>query len=95
MLGACAATPRPTERSGDLQISCSPGDALVSLDAVPQATCEELASGKGLQAGPGTHRVEVSKPGYWPKVSYYESDGLRATLRMHLVPKDGADGGSS
>ena len=69
------------ERSGNLRLKCEPPDADVSLDGVAQGVCTDFGGAPhGLQVGPGMHRVDVKKDGFWPYTTYYEPGSGRAAL---------------
>jgi hypothetical protein len=77
---------RATSRS-ELVLHCTPPDAEVGLDSVPQGACDDYAgSPKGLQLKAGPHRVEVKKPGYAPWESFMEADGTRMVMDVTLIP---------
>lgn len=74
----------------DLQVSCSPPDAEVSVDAVPRGLCSDYdAPGAGLRLGAGMHQVAIRKEGFRPYVTYYEPSGARLSLSIELVPAQG------
>ena len=75
------------ERGGDLRLFCDPEDAEVAVDGVPMGTCKDYAGApRGLLLGRGLHRVDVSRQGYVPYVTYCEPDGTRASLAVRLAP---------
>lgn len=76
------------DRGGDLRLTCEPEDADVAVDGVPMGTCKDYSGGpRGLVLGKGLHRVDVSRAGYSPYVTYCEPDGTRTSLAVRLSPK--------
>lgn len=81
------------DRSGALQLRCTPEDAEVFLDGARVGRCDELARAP-LRLGNGMHRVDVKKDGFLPYVTYYdpnETEGtelglVRAALTIRLRP---------
>lgn len=74
------------QKTGALRLRCTPSDAEVTLDGVPQGRCDDFAGNRGLQVGEGLHRIELKKEGHWPYVTYYEASGATAVLEATLVP---------
>lgn len=80
-------------RTGDLRLMCQPEDAQVVLDGVPQGLCSDF-SGRpaGLTVGSGMHRVEVTKEGFLPYVTYLSPSGARTSLGITLQPLRPSEG---
>lgn len=77
---------RVTTKS-ELVLTCTPSDAEVVLDGVPQGTCEDFGGApRGLSLGKGVRRVEVRKPGYLSWNTVVETDGTRVQLDVTLLP---------
>ncbi len=72
-------------RSGDLELSCTPAEAQVSVDGVERGTCSDFAS-RPLRLGAGLHRVQVKKQGLTPFETYVDPSGTRARLDVALAP---------
>ncbi|MRI86577.1 PEGA domain-containing protein [Aggregicoccus sp. 17bor-14] len=105
LLGACAsAPPGPSatvarargllegSRSarGNVVLRCTPREAEVVLDGVPQGLCSDFeAASAALTLGEGLHSIEVRREGYWPYTTYVEPNGARTTLRAVLRPSSG------
>ena len=76
---------RVTTKS-ELVLSCTPPDADVELDGVPQGTCEDFRGApQGLAMGKGVRRVHVKKMGYLPWDTVVETDGTRVMLNVTLI----------
>ncbi len=97
-LSACAQTPGPAWKlpparvttKSELVLRCEPPDAEVSLDGVPQGTCEDFAGEpKGLSMPKGPRRVQVKKLGYLPWESLLETDGTRVVMDVTLISTGG------
>lgn len=95
----CAQTPnvlagkmppaRVTTKS-ELVLSCTPPDADVELDGVPQGTCEDFrGEPRGLAMGKGVRRVHVKKQGYLPWDTVVETDGTRVVMNVTLISTGG------
>lgn len=82
---------RVTTKS-ELVLQCSPTDAEVELDGVPQGTCDDFdGAPKGLAlASKGFRRVSVKKRGYLPWESVVETDGTRVTMNVTLISSGGS-----
>jgi hypothetical protein len=97
-VSACAARPPVIEKAraatreasmseGDLKLKCSPLDAEVIVDGVTQGLCSDFAAPTAtLTVGKGMHHIEVKKPGYLPYQTYFEPDGVRASVKVELKP---------
>ena len=71
---------------GELVLRCTPFDAEVQLDGVPQGLCSDFSgTPRGLSMGKGTRRVEVSKPGYAPWERWLDADTTRVMMTVRLV----------
>lgn len=80
---------RVTTKS-ELVLACSPPDADVELDGVPQGTCEDFkGEPRGLAMGKGVRRVQVKKQGYLPWDSVVETDGTRVMMNVTLISTGG------
>lgn len=96
-LTGCVQTPAvlagvrtPAESRGvrsELVLSCTPPDADVELDGVPQGTCEDFRA--GLAMGKGVRRVHVKKQGYLPWDTVVETDGTRVVMNVTLISTGG------
>ncbi|MDP1824714.1 MAG: hypothetical protein Q8L48_15775 [Archangium sp.] len=83
------ATGRVTTKS-ELVLSCTPPDADVELDGVPQGTCEDFrGEPRGLAMGKGVRRVQVKKQGYLPWDTVVETDGTRVVMNVTLISTGG------
>lgn len=70
----------------ELVLSCTPPDADVELDGVPQGTCEDFGGEpRGLAMGKGVRRVHVKKQGYVPWDTVVETDGTRVVINVTLI----------
>lgn len=82
-------------RPVNLLLRCEPSDAEVYLDGVLQGVCTGFGGGPGgLQVEAGLHRIDVKKAGYWPYMTYYDSDSGRAGLNIQLKPVKPGRGGA-
>lgn len=80
---------RVTTKS-ELVLSCTPADADVELDGVPQGTCEDFrGEPRGLAMGKGVRRVQVKKQGYLPWDTVVETDGTRVVMNVTLISRTG------
>lgn len=80
---------RVTTKS-ELVLACTPFDADVVLDGVPQGTCEDFrGEPRGLALGKGVRRVQVKKMGYLPWDTVVETDGTRVMLNVTLIATGG------
>lgn len=80
---------RVTTKS-ELVLSCSPSDADVELDGVPQGTCEDFrGEPRGLALKKGARRVQVKKRGYLPWDTIVETDGTRVLMNVTLISTGG------
>lgn len=88
VIGAAACRPavqRNPYRADDVALRCSPTDAEVWLDGVPQGRCSDFSGApKGLAVGAGMHKIEVRKDGYQSYETYLQADGTRAVLNVTL-----------
>lgn len=85
---------RATHRA-EVAFHCTPADAEVVLDGVPQGTCEDYdgdprALSLGRTRG-GVHRVAVRKPGFGTWESWLEADGTRLEVDVTLLRVTGSD----
>jgi hypothetical protein len=72
-------------------LKCSVKDAVVSLDSVPQGTCDDFdGEPRGLTVGKGAHHVEVKKDGLLSWDSWVETDGTRVVVDVNLVAAGGS-----
>lgn len=77
-----------------LLMRCEPGDAEVYVDGVPRGPCGSVGAGQeGLRVGPGLHRVDVKREGYWPHTLYHEPSRRWAGVVVRLRPRDSGRGG--
>jgi hypothetical protein len=82
-------------RPVNLLLRCEPSDAEVYLDGVLQGVCTDFGGGPtGLQVGVGLHRIDVKKAGYWPYMTYYDSDSGKVGLNIQLRPVEPERGGA-
>ncbi|MGV3620907.1 MAG: hypothetical protein ACO1OB_08820 [Archangium sp.] len=101
-LSACAQTVKPLDLStyklpparvttkSELVLRCEPPDAEVSLEGVPQGTCEDFGGEpRGLSMPKGPRRVQVKKRGYLPWESILETDGTRVVMNVTLISTGG------
>jgi len=80
---------RVTTRS-ELVLKCDPIDAEVSLDGVPQGTCEDFdGEPKALPIPSGARRIGVKKRGFQPWNSILETDGTRVVMTVTLISTGG------
>ena len=80
---------RVTTKS-ELVLSCSPPDADVELDGVPQGTCDDFRGHpRGLTLPRGARRVQVKKQGYLPWDTVVETDGTRVMMNVTLISTGG------
>ena len=80
---------RVTTRS-ELVLKCDPVDAEVSLDNVPQGTCEDFdGEPKALPIPSGARRIAVKKRGFQPWNSILETDGTRVVMTVTLISTGG------
>lgn len=78
---------RPTVKSGQVRLLCTPGDAEVFIDGISVGACSQF-EGKpsGLTLSKGLRQVVVKKNGFLPYSSYLDSDGTRVALTIDLIP---------
>lgn len=101
-VAGCATTPAgPTVQSfvlppsrlttrSELVLRCTPDDAEVALDQVPQGTCADFdGEPKTLGLGSGARYVTVKKRGYLPWESLMQADGTRVVMTVSLIPSEG------
>ena len=100
-LSGCVQTPNVLLASGklpparvttksELILACTPSDADVDLDGVPQGTCEDFkGEPRGLALKKGVRRVQVKKAGYLPWDTVVETDGTRVSLNVTLISTGG------
>lgn len=82
--------PARSTMKSELVLACSPADAEVELDGVPQGTCEDFrGEPRGLGLGKGMRRVQVKKQGYLPWNTVIETDGTRVMLTVALISTGG------
>ncbi len=83
--------PARNSLKSELILKCVPSDAEVTMDQVPQGTCEDFrGEPKGLLLGQGVRRVSVKKAGYWAWESAVEADGTRVMLQVTLLSTGGS-----
>lgn len=83
--------PQKSSRRSELVLRCTPPDAEVSLDGVPQGTCDDFdGEPRGLGLGKGSRRVEVKKRGFSPWESWMQADGTRVVMDVTLIPNGGS-----
>ena len=88
LMAAGRLPPARVTTKSELVLSCSPPDADVELDGVPQGTCEDFrGEPRGLALGKGVRRVQVKKQGYAPWDTVVETDGTRVMLNVTLIPR--------
>lgn len=82
---------RVTTKS-ELVLQCTPPDAEVELDGVPQGTCDDFdGAPRGLSlASKGFQRVAVRKRGFLPWETVIETDGTRVALNVTLIASGGS-----
>ena len=100
VVAAGCATPTPVERAleenagalraprsvaGQLRLACTPAEATVVLDGVPQGSCSEFAS-EGLRLGEALHVVEVQKAGFATYRVEIQAGQARTSLKVDLAP---------
>jgi PEGA domain-containing protein len=82
-----APSPQTTHAAGfgTFELDVQPADAEVAIDGRPWATSE---FGHFLvQVPAGSHRLEVTKPGYWQFGAKFDvRDGQRTALKVSLMP---------
>lgn len=79
------------KQRSELVLRCTPGDAEVLLDGVPQGTCGDYGGQpKGLSLGVGPRRVAVRKSGYQSWESLMVADGTRMTVDITLNSNGGS-----
>lgn len=101
-LSACAQTPNALDLSAhklpparittksELVLRCQPADAEVSLNGVPQGTCEDFSGEpKGLSMPKGPRLIRVKKSGYLPWESILDTDGTRVVMNITLISTGG------
>lgn len=82
--------PARVTTQSELVLACSPPDADVELDGVPQGTCEDFkGEPRGLAMGKGVRRVQVKKQGYLPWDTVVETDGTRVMMNVTLISTGG------
>jgi hypothetical protein len=64
--------PEAPARTGELRLNVKPADAAVYVDGVFRGNAEDV---EDLELPPGTHRIEIVRPGY---VTYEREVTLRA-----------------
>lgn len=80
---------RLTTRS-ELVLRCTPEDAEVELDGVPQGTCADFdGEPKALGLGSGARYVKVKKRGFLPWESLMQADRTRMVMTVSLIPAEG------
>ncbi len=80
---------RVTTRS-ELVLRCTPADAEVSLDGVPQGTCADFDGEPAtLGLGTGARHVVVKKRGYLSWESLMQPDRTRVVMTVSLIPAEG------
>ena len=90
LMAAGRLPPARVTTKSELVLSCSPPDADVELDGVPQGTCEDFrGEPRGLALGKGVRRVQVKKQGYAPWDTVVETDGTRVMLNVTLISTGG------
>lgn len=97
VLGACSAQaprfvlpPARVTTKSELVLHCDPPDAEVTLDGVPQGTCEDFnGEPKALPIPSGARRIVVKKPGFQPWNSILETDGTRVVMSVTLTSTGG------
>lgn len=97
LLGEHPLPPMRITTKSELVLTCDPPDAEVSLDGVPQGTCEDFrGEPKGLFLGTGVRRVQVKKRGFLPWDTIVETDGTRVMMTVTLIASasSAAPGGS-
>lgn len=72
-------------REGAVLLDCTPGDAEVLVDGVPQGRCDDFGGGRALKVGAGAHALEVRKSGYRPYRSVVSPGGARVGLEVTLL----------
>ena len=82
---------RQGPRPGDVVLECTPLDASVTLDGVPQGLCSDFAGHPyGLALGSGVRQVRVTQKGYLPFVTALEPSGGIFRLTVLLTPRVGS-----
>jgi hypothetical protein len=79
---------RQQVRRAEVVFSCTPRDAEVDLDGVPQGRCDDFEGRpRGLLvAGFGAHEVVVRKSGYQPYRSWVAAGDAQIRLTVRLSP---------
>ncbi len=79
--------PAVTRWRSELVLHCTPTDAEVHLDGVPQGVCSDFAgTPRGLALGRGGRRVEVKKPGFVAWQRWLDADDTRVVMQVTLEP---------
>ena len=81
--------PTTAPRRSELVLRCVPSDAEVTLDGVPQGTCQDFDGDRGALGLGKRARVEVKKAGYAAWSSWMEADHTRVAMDVTLVPNGG------
>jgi hypothetical protein len=97
---AACATPSPATRASagprraaahrsELVLKCQPQDAEVSVDGVPQGTCQDYdGQPNSLKLGRSS-RVTVKKAGFLPWQGWLQADGTRVVMDVKLTSNGG------
>lgn len=99
-VAACAAagpfpgrpfSPARVARRSEMVLRCTPADAEVWLDGVPQGSCDDFdGEPRALGLGQAARRVEVKKHGFQTWQSWTQADGTRVVMDVNLVPNGGS-----
>ena len=86
LLAACVTPGSAVTLRSELVLRCTPNDAEVQLDGVPQGTCADFSGApRGLALGSGARRIEVVKPGFETWQRWLDADHTRVVMNVTLV----------
>jgi hypothetical protein len=86
MIGGCPTGPQaPPPPSGGLRFEGSPPEALVTIDEQLAGTLRQIGELPVLLR-PGTHRVQVTAPGYFPWYAEIEVGETVQTIPVTIRP---------
>ncbi len=89
-----AAQVREDQNVGGLVFAVIPPDAEVVLDGVLRGQAAAFTGERYLAAGPGTHRLELRKPGYEPYLRDVYVPNALLRIEAVLMPGGSAPGDS-
>ena len=86
LVAACVTPISGVARRSELVLLCTPSDAEVQLDGVPQGTCADFSGApRGLALGSGARRIEVVKPGFEKWQRWLDADHTRVVMNVTLI----------